>query len=784
MSDMNNIVKNSFIQYSAAVLQSRALVDVRDGLKPSARQILYCMDMCKYTSDKPFQASAAVVGDAMKHFYIHGDASCLGVVMRAGQSFAMRYPLVDVGGNGGSLMESGNWAAARYTKSRLSKLSDALFNDIKKDTIDEWRDNFSDTEQYPAVLPSKGYYNICNGTSGIATGLASSVPQYNLREMNAALIYLIDHPDCDFDAIYCAPDFATGAILLNEAAVKESMKTGNGAACKLRSVVEYDSKERCLVVTEIPYGVYTNTICQQLEEIINGDDNPGIERFNDLTGERPLIKIYLTKSANPDKILTFLYKNTSLQSYFGINFTMLDMGRFPKVFTWKEMLQAHIDHERVVYRRGFEFDLRKIENRIHIIDGLRVCLAQIDEVITIIKNSTSTAAASTALQEKFLLDEEQAKAVLDMKLSRLARLEVKKLEDERASLQKEADRIHAILADDELFKNEIKNGWRAVADKFGDSRRTQIMNLASDANDEPVEIKSLQISVTNQNNVFVTEISTLYKQRRGTVGTKFKLDKGEYVVNTVSGQSIDELLLFTQTGIVYHCSAADLQLNAKISITTLVSIKDGESICAATMAEKVPNAQNIIFITKHGMLKKSLLSDYNISRGTGLKAIALDDGDAIVSILFTNSDRLGILTNDGNCLIIDTQDVRPIGRIAKGVRGIKLNDGCYVVAAHLIPKETQYIASISADGLCKQSSITDFSTQGRATKGARIQRLNDGDTMVDFLPLTTTADLMVVSTQSCIKLSHDDVPISGRSTLGVKSIKLAANSRVVRLYQT
>ena len=784
MSDMNNIVKNSFIQYSAAVLQSRALVDVRDGLKPSARQILYCMDMCKYTSDRPFQASAAVVGDAMKHFYIHGDASCLGVVMRAGQPFAMRYPLVDVGGNGGSLMESGNWAAARYTKSRLSKLSDALFNDIKKDTIDEWRDNFSDTEQYPAVLPSKGYYNICNGTSGIATGLASSVPQYNLREMNAALIYLIDHPDCDFDAIYCAPDFATGAILLNEADVKESMKTGSGAACKLRSVVEYDSKERCLVVTEIPYGVYTNTICQQLEEIINGDNNPGIERFNDLTGERPLIKIYLTKSANPDKILTFLYKNTSLQSYFGINFTMLDMGRFPKVFTWKEMLQAHIDHERVVYQRGFEFDLRKIENRIHIIDGLRVCLAQIDEVITVIKNSTSTVAASTALQEKFLLDEEQAKAVLDMKLSRLARLEVKKLEDERASLQKEADRIHAILADDELFKNEIKNGWRAVADKFGDSRRTQIMDLASDTNDEPVEIKSLQISVTNQNNVFVTEISTLYKQRRGTVGTKFKLDKGEYVINTVSGQSIDELLLFTQTGIVYHCSAADLPLNTKISITTLVSIKDGESICAATMAEKVPTAQNIIFITKHGMLKKSLLSDYNISRSTGLKAIALDDGDAIVSVLFTNSDRLGILTDDGNCLIIDAQDVRPIGRIAKGVRGIKLNDGCYVVAAHLIPKETQYIASISADGLCKQSNITDFSTQGRATKGTRIQRLNDDDTMADFLPLTTTADLMVVSTQSCIKLSHDDIPISGRATFGVKSIKLAANSRVVRLYQT
>lgn len=286
--------------------------------------------------------------------------------------------------------------------------------------------------------------------------MACSVPQYNLRELNNALIHLIDNPDCDFNEIYCAPDFATGAILYNESDVKESMKNGQGFACKLRSVVEFDSKERCFVVTEIPYGVYTNTICGQLEEIMNGEDNPGIERFNDLTGSTPLIKIYLTKKANPDRLLKYLYKNTFLQYHYGINFTMLDDGRFPRVFGWKEMLQAHIDHERIVYRRAFEFDLNKIKSRIHIIDGLLACMAHIEEVIQTIRNSASAGAAFVALRQNFLLDEAQAKAVLDMKLSRLAHLEVQKLENERGDLVSKAESIEKILSNEELFKEEIK----------------------------------------------------------------------------------------------------------------------------------------------------------------------------------------------------------------------------------------------------------------------------------------------------------------------------------------
>jgi DNA gyrase subunit A len=420
MSNLKPIIEDSMIQYSGAVLQNRALIDVRDGLKPSARQIFYSMLTRKLTHDKPYKKTANAVGMAMADFYIHGDSSCEGVIMRAGQPFAMRYPLVDVKGNAGSLIESGNWAAMRYTESRLSKISNILFTDINKDTIEEWRDNYDNTKQYPSVLPSKGFYNVCNGSQGIGIGMASSIPQYNLKEMNQALEHLLLNPNCDFEDIYIAPDFATGAILLNEDEVKDSMRAGTGFACKLRSIVDYDKKENCFIVTEIPYSVYTNTICGELEEIINSEENPGIERFNDLTGKTPLIKIYLTKRTNPDKVLKYLYKETSLQYYYSINFTMLDMGRFPRVFTWKEMLQAHIDHEKEVYRRGFEFDLKKITDRLHIIEGLLICLANIDEVVHTIKTSKSAVTAAAALKERFLLDDAQTKAILDMKLSRLA----------------------------------------------------------------------------------------------------------------------------------------------------------------------------------------------------------------------------------------------------------------------------------------------------------------------------------------------------------------------------
>ena len=778
MAELKPIIEQSFTQYTGAVLQSRALIDVRDGLKPSARQIFYSMLQRKLTSANPHKKTANAVGMAMADYYIHGDSSCEGVIMRAGQNFAMRYPLVDVKGNAGSLMESGNWAAMRYTESRLSKLADVLFHDIDKETIDEWRDNYDNTKQFPAVLPTKGFYNIVNGCQGIGVGLASSVPQYNIRELNNALIHLIDNPDCEFDAIYCAPDFATGAILYNENDVKESMKTGNGFACKLRSVVEFDSKERCFVVTEIPYGVYTNTICGQLEEIVNGEDNPGIERFNDLTGSTPLIKIYLSKKANPDKVLKFLFKNTFLQYHYGINFTMLDNGRFPRVFGWKEMLQAHIDHERVVYRRAFEFDLNKIKARIHIIDGLLICMARIEEVVQTIRNSASTAAASTALQTNFLLDEAQTKAVLDMKLSRLAHLEVKKLENEREELVGKAEAIEKILNSEELFKDEIKKGWREVTEKFGDARRTKIINITKE-DEEPTEIRSLQVSMTNKNNIYVSETSTLYKQKRGGVGNKAKLEAGEYVIHTESVESNEEVAFFTRGGDFYHHPVSQLAVGEKIAVEALLGIPSHERIVGMSSFNKRRAKKNIVFCTKNGIIKKSELSEYNLKRSGSLRAINLEANDEIASILFIDEEDVGIMTELGNFIRITTKDIRPIGRVAKGIRGIKLNDGDAVCCAYPIKSDTQYIISVTDFGLFKKTPISEFTVQGKNTKGAKIHKLTGKDHMADFIALGAETEILVASSKSCIKLSINDVPTLSRVAQGAKAIKMNDTDKII-----
>ena len=778
MSNLKPIIEDSFIQYSGAVLQNRALIDVRDGLKPSARQIFYSMLLNKLTHDKPYKKTANAVGMAMADFYIHGDSSCEGVIMRAGQPFAMRYPLVDVKGNAGSLIESGNWAAMRYTESRLSKVSNLLFTDIKKDTIDEWRDSYDNTKQYPAVLPTKGYYNICNGTMGIGIGMACSVPQYNLKEMNQALEHLLLNPECNFDEIYIAPDFATGAILLNEDEVKESMKKGNGFACKLRSVVEYDKKENCFVVTEIPYSVYTNTICGELENIINSEENPGVDRFNDLTGKTALIKIYLTKRANPNKVLKYLYKNTSLQSHYSINFTMLDKGRFPKVFTWKEMLQAHIDHEKEIYRRGFEFDLRKIEERLHIIEALLKVIEDIDNVVRIIKTSESPMKARERLAAKYELDEVQTKAILDMKLSRLAHLEVEKLKNEKLKLEKERDFIYNIINNESEFNAQLIEGWRKVADKFGDARRTQILNISKE-DEEPTEKQELLINLSNQNNIYVTTTSTLYTQRRGGVGNKFKMSKGEYVIATASGTNLDTVLLFSNNGNCFHLTASELPFEEVIPIESLIEVGANEKIKQLVFLNKKKQKKHIIFFTKKGILKKSKLSEYNIKRKTGVKALNLDSDDEIVSILFVDDERVGMMTARGQFVVCETKDIRPIGRIARGVKGITLNKDDTLVSAQVVPQNTKEYLSISEKGYIKRTAAKEFSITGRATKGSKIHALKDNDDkLIDFVPLTTEQEVIVVSSRSQIKINLNEVNLLSKGAQGTRSMKLT-NSKII-----
>lgn len=778
--ELTPIIKESFSQYAGAVLQSRALVDVRDCLKPSARQIFYCLYTDKFVHSKPFKKTLKCIGSAMR-MYIHGDSSCEGVIMRAGQPFAMRYPLVEIEGSYGNLMESGNWAAPRYTASRLSDISNYLFEDIAKDTINEWRDNYDDTEQYPAVLPSKGFYNIVNGTMGIGIGMSSSIPQFNLRELNEALIKLLWNPDCSFEDIYCAPDFATGGILLNEEEVKESLKNGNGKSCKLRSVISYDNKERCLIVTEIPYSVYTNTICGELEKILESEENPGIDRFNDLTGSTPLIKIYLSRRANPDKILKYLYKNTSLQYYYGINMTMLENGRYPKVFTWKEALQSYLNHEMSVYRQGFIFDLNKIKNRIHIIEGLLKAISILDEVIALIKGAADTRSASLGLQIIFGFSEEQAKAILDIKLARLAKLEINKLEKEKNDLEKERDRIENILHNEELLKKEIEKGLQETAKKFGDGRRTKILNIENQE-DEPTEIRSLLINLTNQNNIFVSETSSLYSQRRGGVGNKFKLNDGEYVISTLSAESSDTILFFSQVGNFYHYQAGAIPLEEKIPVETLFMIESFEYIQAITSFNPKNSKRNIIFFTRNGMMKKSLLSEYNIKRAGGMRAIDLAQNDELCSIIFVDDEKVGILTEKGQFLICETKDVRPVGRIAKGVKGIKLNEGDFVVSAKVITDTVKQIVSITKNGYIKKIPLSEFSVTGRYTKGGKLQKFKDeSDRLVDFLPVEDGKEIIIVSTGASIKVKLADIALLGKNAQGNQSIKMREKDYVVGL---
>ena len=781
MSELKPIIEQSMTQYAGAVLQSRALVDVRDCLKPSARQIFYCMDKYKYTANKPFQKTMAPIGDAMKHFYIHGDSSCEGIIMRAGQPFAMRYPLIEVKGNGGSLLSSGNWAAPRYTETRLSQLSANLFTDIDKDTISDWRDNYANNEQYPSVLPSKGFYNIVNGSTGIGIGMSCSLPQFNIKDVNGALVKLLWDADIADEELICMPDFATGGILLNEDEVRESLLNGHGKSCRLRSVVEYDDKENCLVVKEIPYGVYTNVICEQLEELI--EENIGIDRFNDLTGKTPLIKIYLSRRANPEQVLRRLYKDTSLQYYYGINFTMLEDGRFPRVFTWKEALQAYLTHQKEVYTRSFKYDLNKIEERIHIIDGLLIALENIDNVVALIKNSASSSVAKASLQEQYNLSEEQAKAILDIKLARLARLEVEKLVSEKNVLEHKANWIKEILNDINKLKSIIQEDLEQVAKRYGDARRTRIMNLkmGDGEDEEPIEEKELILHLSNLGNIYIEEKSTLLVQRRGGKGAKVKLGKNEYLIDSIADSNKSACLAFSTKGKVYSLNMAVLTPGQKVNVREFFELAADEEITKILPFNKLSQYKYILFTTKNGIVKKSELEEYRIRKSKGVIALKLKDDDSIVGIDFVNEETLKFLTKQGKSVIIESKEINATGRATAGVCGIKLNPGDEVVCAAALPENTTHIVLISKSALTKKIPMSEFSIANRATKGSSIQKLKDGDEMASFVAVTSEdTDVTLVSNIGMIKIPLNSLEEHSKTTQGVHSKVLAEKEYIIK----
>lgn len=600
-------------------------------------------------------------------------------------------------------------------------------------------------------------------------GVASSIPQFNLREVNEALIKLLWNPEVNFEEIFCAPDFATGAYLLNESTVKESLKNGSGFACKLRSVIEYDNKEKCFIVKEIPYSVYTNTICGELEKILEAEDNPGVDRFNDLTGATPLIKIYLVKNANPDRVLNYLYKNTSLQYHYSINMTMLENGRFPKVFGWKDLLLTHLDHEKIVYQRGFEFDLKKINARLHILEALMKAISMIDEVVKTIKQSADTKNASIALQRLLSINETQAKAILDLKLSRLTHLDISKLEKEKGELEIKKAQITSILSDETLLKKEIEKGLRDVAEKFGDARRTKILNLAQNE-EETIEEKLLQISLSNQNNIYVNEASTLYTQKRGGVGNKLKISKGEFIINSISLKNTEEVLFFSRKGKVFSIAANQLE-NGESSLETYFEL-DKDTIVALSKIQK--GSKTLSFFTARGLIKKSSIEEYKTKKKTGLKAIELRDGDKIISVL-EDCNEVGLYTKKGYFIHIAIDDIRAIGRVAQGVIAMKISADDEVIAAKSLDGAHELIF-INENGLMKRTKIEEFPIQGRAGKGKKAH-----ESSADFYARKDEREITIISSSSSIKISLDEVPLSSRDAMGVKSIKLGNDKKVIAL---
>lgn len=768
IKNMEEVLSSAFLEYAGYNLQRRAIPDARDGLKWGARQLLHAQMLGKFTYDKPFKKAIKSVSQAMGFSYVHGDASAYGTFIRMAKPFVMNVPLQEAKGNYGTLINPDDHSASRYVEMRGSAAAAALLKDLDKDTILEWEDTYDLEGKFPKVLPAKGFWNLINGCISIGSGMSCSIPPLNLRETNEALIKLLWNPDISDEELIVFPDFPTKATILNRDEVFNSLKNGTGFACKIRAKVEWDNTERCFIVKELPYSTYTNTICKELADIINEEPEVGIIDVADYTGTEPDLRIYLKKTANPDKVLRYLYKNTSLENYFSINMTVLDKGTTPKIMGQRELFQAHLDHEELVYRRGFEFDFKKISARIHIIEGLLKAYDIIDEVVQTIKTSTSSATANKALRNLLGIDEVQAKAILDLKLSKLNKLDINKLCNEKSDLEKEAARIKAILNDISLLKKEIEKGLREVAEKFGNPRRTRILNVEKDE-DEVIEKKQLSLSFTNKGAVFVTETSSLYSQRRNGVGTKFKLEPEEFIVDNLVGENTDTILFFTKKGMYYHMNLGVFNIGEKQYLSNFNISGD---ITAAALVNKKDSDKNIVFITKNGLIKKSKLSEYNLKRSTGAQALKLDDGDEIVSILFIDNERIGILSRDGQFIMIESTPIRALGRLARGIIGIKLSPSDYVVSARAIGKDSRYLFSITSDGYGKNTALSEFNITNTNTKGVKIQK---SDNLCDFIPIAAQGDILVNSNTTQIRVKSTDIPTLSRGALGVKLMKLTDN---------
>lgn len=641
--NIQNSLQEAFLEYGASVAQDRALIDVRDGLKPGLRQGLYAQYTNKLTHKNKFQKAQKSVAAAISSSYVHGDMACYSAFIRAAKPWAYRYPLEEAQGSYGTQCSPDTESASRYVEMRASELSDYLFNTLGKKTVKEWYENYDGSEMIPAVFPSIGFWNIVNGSTGIAVTMRGSIPQFNLKEVNSALIKILNDPNIPFEQIYCAPDFCGGGTITNAVETMESLRHGKGKAIRLRAKIEYDAKNNCLIATELPYGVYTDTILEQLKKITDADDSYGIERVVDHTKQFADIRIYLSKGANPSVMTKKLYHDTSLENFFAVSMIMLDHGRFPKVFGWREACDAYLEHIRECKCNELNYDLNNLVARNHIIDGLLICIASIDEVVALIRHSSSAAEAKVKLIQNYHLDEEQAKAVLDLKLQRLANLEAIKINEERKNNAAEIDKINDILSNSEKLNALLIRMLEEVSSKFGDARRTKVTNIVgAEENEEEENPVMLLIN-----------------------GDEIKVTEKKFAGQLINTTNLSKIVGYSSDGKAYLAKVSDIK--KKVSINKLF----GHDIVAVYDFNEVAKAAAIVIVTKNGYIKKALPEELSTVARNGVKYTSLkEENDKVIAVLL-NTEAVICFGKEEQSQKVDIHGKTALKKTAAGQKTIK-----------------------------------------------------------------------------------------------------------------
>ena len=792
--DLKETMETSYIDYAMSVIAARALPDVRDGLKPVQRRVLYSMVELNNGPDKPHRKCARIVGDTMGKFHPHGDSSIYGALVNMAQEWSTRYPLVDGHGNFGS--EDGDGAAAmRYTEARLSKISMEMVADINKDTV-EFTPNFDETEKEPTVLPARYPNLLVNGTSGIAVGMATNIPPHNLTETINAIIKIIDNKveenrDTEIEEvmeIIKGPDFPTGATILGRKGIEEAYRTGRGKIrTRATSEIEtMDNGKSRIVVTELPYMVNKAKLVEKIASLVKEKRIDGITDLRDESDqEGTRVVIEVRRDANANVILNQLYKHTQLQDSFGVIMLALVNGE-PKVLNLLQMLGEYLNHQKDVVTRRTKFELNKAEERAHIIQGLLIALDNIDEVIKIVRNSRTTADAKSALSERFGLSDAQAQAIVDMRIRQLTGLAREDLENEYKELMEKISYLKSILADENKLLTVIKEEMSIVRDKFGDDRRTKI-GIDIDLDDEDlIPEEDTVIAMTNLGYIKRMTVDNFKAQNRGGKGIKgMQTINDDFIKDMFMVSTHDYILFLTNTGRIYKLKGYEIPEAGRtargMAIVNLLQLQPGEKVSAMVQMRKFENDKYLIMATRNGTVKKTSISAYTNIRKSGIQAITLREGDELIDVTISdNSNNIMLVTKNGQGIKFRESDVRETGRSAMGVRGIELKGNDEVISMQL-DTEGEYILIVSANGMGKRTPFTEFKLQNRGGKGVKCYKITEktGE-VVGAKAVNDGNEIMMITNEGIvIRMFVDDISVLGRVTLGVKLMNTGKKDDIV-----